>query len=85
MGMVAPQLRIASAFQVFCGRFGDVSRYARRRGVCRQWVYREAHAVRRTLDEQPWRRRTPAYGSGSVRWRRSSGRCRAPGPGDRAG
>lgn len=42
MGMVAPQQRIASAFFVFCGSHGDVSRYARERGVCRQWVYREA-------------------------------------------
>jgi hypothetical protein len=42
MGMVAPQQRIASAFFVFCGTYGDVSRYARERGICRQWVYREA-------------------------------------------
>jgi hypothetical protein len=46
MGMVAPQQRIASAFFVFCGGYGDVSRYARERGVCRQWVYREAAWLR---------------------------------------
>jgi hypothetical protein len=42
MGMVASQQRIASAFFVIHGSYGDVSRYARERGVCRQWVYREA-------------------------------------------
>lgn len=50
MGMVAPQQRIASAFTVFCGRYGDVSRYASERGVCRQRVYREAAVVALTLD-----------------------------------
>lgn len=50
MGMVAPPQRIASAFAVFFGRHGDVSRYARERGVCRQWVYREADAVAVTLE-----------------------------------
>jgi hypothetical protein len=42
MGMVATQQRIASAFFVWHGRYGDVSRYAQQRGVCRQSVYREA-------------------------------------------
>jgi hypothetical protein len=42
MGMVAPQQRIASAYFVLFGNYGDVSRYAQQRGVCRQWVYREA-------------------------------------------
>jgi len=42
MGMVAPQQRIASAFFVIFGNYGDVTRYAEERGVCRQWVYREA-------------------------------------------
>ena len=50
MGMVVPQQRIASAFVVFSGRHGEVSRYARERGVCRQWVYREAHWVAATLE-----------------------------------
>ena len=49
MGMVAPQQRIASAFFVIHGQYGDVSRYAEERGVCRQWVYREAAAVTKTL------------------------------------
>jgi hypothetical protein len=42
MGMVAPPQRIASAYFVLFGNYGDVSRYAQERGVCRQWVYREA-------------------------------------------
>jgi hypothetical protein len=49
MGMVAPQQRIASAFFVIHGQYGDVSRYAEERGVCRQWVYREAAVVTKTL------------------------------------
>jgi hypothetical protein len=49
MGMVAPEQRIASAFFVVFGKYGDVSRYARERGVCRQWIYREAAALRRAL------------------------------------
>jgi hypothetical protein len=49
MGMVAPQQRVASAFFVFHGRHGDVSRYAQQRGVCRQWVYREAARVQDVL------------------------------------
>jgi hypothetical protein len=47
--MVTPQQRIASAFAVFCGRYGDVSRCARERGVSRQWLYRDAQGVCRTL------------------------------------
>jgi hypothetical protein len=45
MGMVAPRQRIASAFVVVCGQYGDVSRYAAQRAVCRQTVYREAAGV----------------------------------------
>jgi hypothetical protein len=52
MGMVAPQQRIASAFFVFCGRYGAVSSYAAERGVCRQWVYREAAWVTKALTTQ---------------------------------
>jgi hypothetical protein len=51
MGMVAPQQRIASAFFVIHGQYGDVSRYAQERGVCRQWVYREAGWVRQVLSD----------------------------------
>jgi hypothetical protein len=40
--MVALSQRIASAFFVLHGKHGEVSRYAQERGVCRQWVYREA-------------------------------------------
>src|ERR1700680_2351582 len=52
MGMVAPQQRIASAFFVIHGQYGDVSRYAQERGVCRQWVYREAGWVQEVLSER---------------------------------
>lgn len=51
MGMVATQQRIASAFFVIHGDYGDVSRYARERGVCRQGVYREAARVNQVLNE----------------------------------
>ena len=49
MGMVASQQWIASAYAVLHGRYGDVSRYAQQRGVCRQWVYREATRVQEVL------------------------------------
>ena len=52
MGMVAPQQRIASAYFVIFGQYGDVTRYAEQRGICRQWVYREATALQQTLAEQ---------------------------------
>lgn len=52
MGMVAPRQRIASAYFVICGKYGDVSQYAKDRGVCRQWVYREADWVRQRLEEK---------------------------------
>jgi hypothetical protein len=51
MGMVAPQQRIASAYFVVFGHYGDVSRHAQERGVCRQWVYREAEWVQKLLQE----------------------------------
>jgi hypothetical protein len=49
MGMVAPQQRIASAYFVLFGAHGDVTRYAETRGVCRQWVYREAGWLQEVL------------------------------------
>ncbi len=52
MGMVAPQQRIASAYFVIFGNYGDVTRYAEGRGVSRQWVYREATALEQTPTEQ---------------------------------
>jgi hypothetical protein len=51
MAMVAPPQRIASAYFVAFGNYGDVSRYAQERGVCRQWVYREADWVQQHLHE----------------------------------
>ena len=55
MGMVAPQQRIASAFVVICGHYGDIRRYAAERGVCRQSIYRESASVLTALDATPWR------------------------------
>jgi hypothetical protein len=45
MGMVATCQRLVSSFCVFFGRHGDVSHYARERGVSRQTVYRESTAT----------------------------------------
>jgi hypothetical protein len=50
--MLPPSQRIASAYFVLFGRYGDVTRHARARGVCRQWLYREAAWLLRQLDEQ---------------------------------
>src|SRR5262245_47091949 len=36
---------LASAHAVFCGRYGGVTRLARQRGVPRQTLYRQAHAL----------------------------------------
>ena len=55
MSMVAAEQRIASAFAVFCGLHGAVSRHARERGICRQLVYQEAHGVAATLVGDEWR------------------------------
>jgi hypothetical protein len=52
MGMVAPRQRIASAYFVLFGNYGDVTRYAEKRGVCRQWVYREASWLQDVLGEK---------------------------------
>jgi len=52
MGMVAPQQRIASAYFVVYGKYGDVTRYAETRGVCRQYVYREASWLKQVLIQQ---------------------------------
>ena len=54
MGMVAPQQRMASAFVVFCGPYGAVGEHARQRGVCRQWVYREAAWVDARVKGTVW-------------------------------
>ena len=42
--------RIGSAFFVFCGGHGEVSAFAQRQGVSRQWVYREAKQVSAALE-----------------------------------
>jgi hypothetical protein len=48
--MVAFRQRIASAFVVLWGSYGQVSREARSRGISRQWLYREAAWVEATLE-----------------------------------
>jgi hypothetical protein len=53
MNRVAVEQRIASAFVVVCGHYGDVSRYAQQHGVCRQWVYRQAGQVQQHLQATP--------------------------------
>ncbi|HEX2184434.1 MAG TPA: hypothetical protein VHN78_02880 [Chloroflexota bacterium] len=54
MGMVALAQRIASAFVVFCGDWGAVSRQARACHSSRQRIYRQAHHVQRRLEETAW-------------------------------
>jgi hypothetical protein len=53
MSSLSVPTKIASAAAVFCGRYGDVTRLAIDRGVFRQSLYREAHAVARALDPDP--------------------------------
>jgi hypothetical protein len=52
MSIVASAPRLASAAAVLHGRYGEVSRLARQRGVSRQWVYQEARWVVRRLEDQ---------------------------------
>jgi hypothetical protein len=52
MGMVVPQQRIASAFVVLFGQHGSVTQLAHERGVCRQWIYREADWLQKRLGDQ---------------------------------
>ena len=62
MARVASAQRIASAFAVVCGRYGDIRRYAHERGLCRQSVYREATWVVNTLEGSPWRQQVAELG-----------------------
>jgi hypothetical protein len=57
MGMIAPEHRIASAVAVLSQRYGAVSHCAQQRGVCRQWIYREAAWVLATLVGRQHRQR----------------------------
>src|SRR5262245_32040871 len=45
MSIVAIPPPLASADAVLFGRYGDVTRLAHERGVCRQRLYRETHAL----------------------------------------
>src|SRR3954470_1198867 len=49
MSIVAVPPQLASAHAVLFGQYGDVSRLARQRGVCRQALYRDTHALLATL------------------------------------
>jgi hypothetical protein len=51
--MVAATQQIASAYQVHFGPYGAVTRQAHERGVCRQWIYREAQQLLETLQAAP--------------------------------
>src|SRR5947209_16532562 len=49
MSIVAVPPQLASAHAVLFGRYGDVTRLAQERGVCRQALYRDTHALLDTL------------------------------------
>jgi hypothetical protein len=55
MSIVGLPQRLVSVFTAPFGKYGDVTRDARDRGVCRQWIYREAADVRAPLDDSPGR------------------------------
>jgi hypothetical protein len=69
MGMVANPQRIASAFVVFVGPHGSVCKYARERGVSRQWVYREANWVADTLENSRQRQQIADLQAEVQQWR----------------
>lgn len=50
MSRVATEQRLASAFVVFCGHYGDVSRHAQQTGLSRQGVYGQAQRVAAQID-----------------------------------
>jgi methylphosphotriester-DNA--protein-cysteine methyltransferase len=50
MSMSTIPQRIASAFAVLCGGYGDVTRMAQDREQSRQWLYREAEQVVQAVD-----------------------------------
>src|SRR5262249_37689660 len=52
MAVLSPDPRIASAYVVLFGHYGDVSRQARQRGVCRQWLYCQAAQLTTALEQQ---------------------------------
>jgi hypothetical protein len=60
LSSIAPPPALASAAAVFFGRHGAVTRLARRRGVCRQALYRQAHAAARAVTGTPTPRRRAA-------------------------
>jgi hypothetical protein len=50
MGMVALPQRIASAYVVVCGAYGDVTRQAQERRISRQAIYRQAQQTLENLE-----------------------------------
>jgi len=55
MSKVAAEQRLASAFVVFCGQYGDVSRHAQQAGLSRQGVYGQAQRIAEQIDGHPQR------------------------------
>jgi hypothetical protein len=54
MGMVAPKQRIASAYVIFFGAHGAITRHAQQRAVSRQRLYREHACVVTALTGTVW-------------------------------
>ena len=52
MARVSPDPRIASAYVVLFGHYGDVTRQARQRQISRQGLYRQAAQLLATLEQQ---------------------------------
>jgi len=50
MGIVATKEQIASAYAVYWGPPGAVRQLAQQRGVCRQWIYRQAQQLTAALE-----------------------------------
>lgn len=53
MSTLVPPVPLVSTLVVCFGPYGAVTQLAQQRGVCRQHLYREAHAVLRALDPAP--------------------------------
>jgi hypothetical protein len=56
MTTLVPPPALVSTFVVCFGPYGAVTHFAHRRGVCRQCLYRQAHAVLGALDPAPHQR-----------------------------
>lgn len=72
MGMVAFSRRIASAFVVFCGRWGAVSQHARECQVSRQRIYRESNDVKSQVEGTVWQGERQALEEELQHWRQAN-------------